>query len=130
MSPHFSFIGNALGSSSVYAIAPTLSGNTSGVGTLVSPTLKGGMSVLRFSYGYAFTGQVIHFRVDVKQNGSVVKSWEVRDDNVTQKLAYSFEKECSINGDFTIEIVNLCPSNQASNRDRLSIWNLSWDAPE
>ena len=126
VSPHFPFIGYALGSTSTYAVAPTLTGNTSSVGKIVSPTLKGGMTQLTFKYGYAFSGQVLAFRVDVKQNGAVVNSWEVRDENVEQKKAYTFEKDCSINGDFTIEITNLCPSNSASNRDRLSIWNVNW----
>ena len=69
----------------------------------------------------------LSFRVDVKQNGSVVKTWTVSNNNVTQRTAYSFAENCSINGDFTIEITNLSPSNSTSNKDRVSIWNLVWD---
>ena len=70
------------------------------------------------------------FRVDVKQNGNVVKTWTVNNDNVTQKNAYTFENDCSVTGDFTIEFTNLCPSNATGNKDRVSIWNVNWDSAE
>ncbi|MBO4803636.1 MAG: choice-of-anchor J domain-containing protein [Muribaculaceae bacterium] len=129
--PVFAFIGYALGSTSVYAKAPTMNGGTASVGTIKSPVLKGGMTKLRFSYGCAYSGKVLKFRVDVKQNGNVVKSWTVSNDNVTQKQAYSFEEAVSVNGDFTVEFTNLCPSNATGNtKDRVSIWNVNWDAAE
>ncbi len=128
--PVFTFIGYALGSSTTYAKAPTLNGGTSSVGTIVSPVLKGGMKKLRFNYGSAYSGKLLSFRVDVKQNGNVVKSWTINDTNVTQKKAYSFEESCSVNGDFTIEFTNLCPSNATGNKDRASIWNVNWDSAE
>ena len=112
-------------------MAPTLNGKTSAVGTLVSPTLKGGMKKLRFNYGCAYSGKVLSFRVDVKQNGNVVKTWTITNNNVTQKNAYAFEESCSVNGEFTIEFTNLCPSNATGNtRDRVSIWNVNWDSAE
>jgi len=128
--PTFSFIGYVTGSTSDYAKAPTLNGKTSTVGTLVSPTLKGGMTKLRFSYGAAFAESQLSFRVDVKQDGNVVKSWTVNNTSVTQKTAYSFEETCSITGEFTIEFTNLCPSSSSSNKDRVSIWNVNWDPVE
>jgi hypothetical protein len=128
--PVFAFIGYALGSTTVYAKAPTMNGGTSSIGTIVSPTLKGGMSKLRFSYGSAYSGKLLAFRVDVKQNGNVVKTWTINNSDVTQKHAYSFEESCSINGDFTIEFTNLCPSNTTGNKDRASIWNVNWDPAE
>lgn len=129
--PVFSFIGYALGSSTEYAKAPTMNGGTGSVGTINSPVLKGGMTKLRFNYGCAYSGKVLKFRVDVKQNGNVVKTWTISNDNVTQKNAYAFEENVSVNGDFTIEFTNLCPSNATGNtRDRVSIWNVNWDAAE
>ncbi len=125
--PVFTFIGYALGSTSEYAKAPTLNGGTNNVGTIVSPTLKGGMKKLRFSYGSAYSGKLLAFRVDVKKGGSVVKSWTINDTNVTQKKAYSFEEECAVSGEFTIEFTNLCPSNATGSKDRASIWNVNWD---
>ncbi len=128
--PVFSFIGYALGSTSVYAKAPTINGGTATTGTIVSPTLKGGISKLRFNYGCAYSGKVLSFRVDVKQNGNVVKTWTITNNEVTQKNAYSFEEALNVKGDFTIEFTNLCPSNATGNKDRVSIWNVNWDAAE
>ena len=125
--PVFAFIGFVTGSTTAYAMAPTLNGGTSSVGTLVSPVIKGGMKKLRFNYGAAYSGTSISFRVDIKQNGNVVKTWTVTENPVTQKHAYAFEQECNINGDFTIEFTNLCPSNATGNKDRASIWNVNWD---
>ena len=126
--PIFTFIGYVNGSSTQYAMAPTLNGKTTAVGTLVSPVLQGGMTRLCFKYGAAFTETVLAFRVDVKQDGEVVKTWTVNVDDVTRWLAYDFDEACSIDGDFTIEITNLCPSNATNNKNRLSIWNLTWEA--
>ena len=104
-----------------------MNGNTTSVGKIVSPVLKGGMKGLKFNYGYAFSGKVISFRVDVKQNGNVIKSWEVGQQGVTKYTIFNFEEYLNISGDFTIEITNLCPSNAASEKDRLSIWNVEWE---
>jgi hypothetical protein len=129
--PVFAFIGFVTGSTSEYAKAPTMNGGTGSVGKIVSPTLQGGMKKLRFNYGCAYSGKVLSFRVDVKQNGNVVKTWTISNDNVTQKTAYSFEENCSLQGDFTVEFTNLCPSNATGNtRDRVSIWNVNWDPAE
>ena len=125
--PTYQFIGFMTGSDTNYAMAPTLNGKTSAVGTLVSPTLKGGMKKLTFKYGAAFSDKNLAFRVDVKQNGSVVKTWEVNRSDIVTKTAYTFSEDCNVNGDFTIEITNLCPSNSNSNKDRVSIWNLVWE---
>ena len=125
--PTYQFIGFMTGSDTNYAMAPTLNGKTSAVGTLVSPTLKGGMKKLTFMYGAAFSDKNLAFRVDVKQNGSVVKTWEVNRSDIVTKTAYTFSEDCNVNGDFTIEITNLCPSNSNSNKDRVSIWNLVWE---
>ena len=125
--PEFIFIGFMTGSTTDYAKAPTLNGKTDAVGTLVSPVLKGGMKKLYFNYGTAFTDKVLSFRVDVKQAGNVVKTWTVTNDNIARRTAYNFAEDCSINGEFTIEITNLCPSGVTDNKDRVSIWNVTWD---
>lgn len=124
--PIFEFIGYVPGSSDP-AKAPTINGGTDKVGTIVSPTLKGGMSKLMFNYGCAYSGKDLSFRVDVKKDGSVVKSWTITNNNVTQKNAYIFEEACPVQGDFTIEFTNLCPTNSTGNKDRVSIWNVTWD---
>lgn len=128
--PTFQFIGYMTDSQTEFAKAPTLNGKTTTVGTLVSPVISGGMTKLTFNYGAAFTETQLAFRVDVKQNGTVVKSWEVKPSNLTVKTKYEFSEVCDIKGDFTIEITNLCPSASTSNKDRVSIWNLVWDPAE
>ncbi len=125
--PVFAFIGTATNKLATYAKAPTLNGGTDAVGTVVSPVLNGGMTRLRFSYGYAFSGKQLACRVDVKQNGTVVKSWTVANNDVQTKTAYSFDEECRVEGEFTIEFTNLCPSGKTGKTDRLSIWNINWD---
>jgi len=125
--PTFQFIGYMTGSETEFAKAPTLNGKTTSVGTLVSPVISGGMKKLTFNYGAAFNEAQLAFRVDVKQGGNVVKSWEVRLSTVATKTKYEFSEACDINGDFTIEITNLCPSAATGNKDRVSIWNLVWE---
>ena len=125
--PVYQFIGHVTGSETKFAMAPTLNGKTSTVGTLKSPTLSGGMKKLTFNYGAAFSDKNLAFRIDVKKNGSVVETWTVNRTDITTKTAYTFEATCNVTGDFTIEITNLCPSNSTSNKDRVSIWNLVWE---
>ena len=125
--PEFKFIGLVPGATKTYAYAPTMNGNTTSVGKIVSPTIHGGMRELTFNYGYAFSGKVISFRVDVKQNGNVIKSWDVSQQNVTKYTVFTFDEMVNVSGDFTIEFTNLCPSNAASEKDRLSIWNVEWE---
>jgi hypothetical protein len=125
--PEFKFIGLVPGATKTYAVAPTMNGNTTSVGKIVSPVLKGGMRKLTFNYGYAFSGKVIRFRVDVKQNGNVIKTWEVSQEGVTKYTVFTFDEIVNVSGDFTIEFTNLCPSNSASEKDRLSIWNVEWE---
>ena len=125
--PYFEFIGHVNGSEIEYAVAPTLNGKTTAVGTLVSPVLHNGIKKLMFSYGCAMSDKLLSFRVDVKKDGNVVKTWTVTNNDVQQRTAYSFSEECNVTGDFTIEITNLCPSASNSNKDRVSIWNLTWE---
>jgi len=125
--PWFQFIGFMTGSETRYAMAPTLNGKTNGVGKIVSPVLKDGMKKLTFSYAAPYSDKNLSFRIDVKQGGSVVKSWTETRTEVVRYQVYTFEQTCNIKGDFTIEITNLCPSNSTSNKDRVSIWNLVWE---
>jgi hypothetical protein len=127
--PLFIFIG-CVPYSEEYAMAPTLSGNTNTVGTLVSPLLHGGLNRLRFNYGSAYTASVLSFRVDVKQGGQVVKTWTVTNDDVTRQVAYTFDEYCGVSGDYTVEITNLCPTAATTNKDRVSIWNISMNSAE
>lgn len=131
VNPTFKFIGK-MPDGNNWAMAVTLNGHTGKVGTLVSPTLSGGMTKLMFNYAIAYTDAQISFRVDVKQNGQTVKSFTVtktENDGLEKYKVFSFEEAVNVTGDFTLEFTNLCPSAQASNKDRVSIWNVTWDKP-
>ena len=129
VNPTFQFIGK-MPNSDNWAMAVTMNGNTSKIGTIVSPTLAGGMTKLTFNYAIAYTDSQISFRVDIKQNGQVVKTFTVtKDENggLEKFKVFTFSEAVDVTGDFTIEFTNLCPSAQGSNKDRVSIWNVTWD---
>lgn len=110
-------------------LAATLNGKTSAVGTLTSPTLTGGIGTLSFSYTNTFSEtKGVSVKIDIKQNGNIVKSQTLTNEYVTQNNVYSFTSQAfNVEGNFVIEITNLSPSNNSSsNKDRVSIWNVSW----
>jgi hypothetical protein len=125
--PVFQFIGATADS-----VAICLNGKTTTVGKLTSATLQGGISKLSFSYGNAFSeSKGVDITINILQGGAVVATTTLDNDSVTQKTAYEFvwELDNVVNGEFVIEIVNNCPSNNASsNKDRVAIFNFSWDS--
>lgn len=118
--PKFGFIGDE----SVFAVC--LNGKTSAPGLLVSPTLTGGIKTLSFKYGFAFSDTACTFTINIKQNGEVMKSVTYKVPETTQKTVYDYSTELNVEGDFVIEIVNDCESAQDKNKDRISIWNVTW----
>lgn len=118
--PRFSFIGGD------NTLAPTLNGKASTPGRLISPTLTGGIKTLTFNYGFAFTDTKCQFTVNIMQNGAVVKTQTVNVDPVKKGEAQSFSMDVNLSGDFSIEIVNDHIGNQTGNKERVSIWNLTW----
>ena len=120
--PIFTFIGAA------GTLAPTLNGKTSAPGSLVSPALTGSIKTLTFKYGFAYNESKCQFTVNVKDAaGNVIKSEVVTLDKIEKAKAYDFSLDVNYNGNFTIEIINNCYSQIADkNKDRVSIWNLTW----
>ena len=120
--PRFGFIGGPT------TLAVCLNGKTSAPGKLTSPQLTGGIKTLTFKYGtaYSTSASKFSFTVKVLQNGAVVKE-ETLTPDMTIKTAYDASIDVNVTGDFTIEIVNNCPSEQDKNLDRVAIWNLTWD---
>lgn len=121
--PRFAFIG------SPSTLAPTLNGNSTKPGKLTSPTLAGGCGKLTFNYGFAFNETSdTKFTVSIKQGDKVVKTQTVtvaKADWVKFKV-YDFSMDVNVTGDFSIEIVNDCAGAQTANKERVSIWNLTW----
>lgn len=106
-----------------------LNGKTSAVGSLTSASLSGGITELYMNYGLTFADSKISFTVNILQNGEAVATKNV--ENLSAKKNEKYELhwvlDTAIEGDFVIQIVNNCPSNNASsNIDRLSVWNLGW----
>lgn len=104
-----------------------LNGKVGASGVVVSPVLTGGIKTLTFKYGFAYGDTKCKFTINVKQNGSVVKTQTVTLDAIEKFKTYDYSWAVNVTGDFSIEITNDCYSASASNKDRVTIWNLSWD---
>ncbi|MBO4955543.1 MAG: choice-of-anchor J domain-containing protein [Muribaculaceae bacterium] len=115
-----------LGDASTTAIV--IDGSKARQGSLTSPTLTGGISKLTFNYGFAFNESKVAFTVNIKQGGAVVATDTVTLDTIEKNKVYTFTLTCSVKGDFVIEIVNNAYSQSSSNnKDRVAVWNMSWD---
>jgi hypothetical protein len=120
-SPKFKMIGD----DSNRALCMT--GKTGAKGTITSPTLITGCGTLKFNYGLPFGDTKIKFRVDIMQNGNVVKTFTIDNSSASKLTKYSHEEVINVAGDFQIVFTNLCPSNNAtSNKDRTAIWDVEW----
>lgn len=118
--PKFAFIGTS------NTFAPTLNGKTSSPGSIVSPTISGGIKTLTFNYGFAFSDTNCNITINIKQNDIVVASETLERTDMEKQVAYEYTMNVAVSGDFIIEIINNCPSGSTSNKDRVSIWNLTW----
>ena len=103
-----------------------MNGKTSGIGSITSPTLTTGCGTLKFNYGLPFSDTKIKFRVDIIQDGAVVKTFTVENSSAAKYTLYSHEETINVAGDFQIVFTNLCPSNSTSNKDRTAIWDVEW----
>lgn len=121
--PTFMFIGED------EARAVYLNGNTTAIGTLTSPILKGGCDTLSFDYGYTYPTDKsgISLKIEIKQNNTTVKTLDLikTTNEVVVSNKYSYAAEVKIAGDYQIVITNNCPSGKSSNSDRVAIFNLT-----
>ena len=110
----------------------TLNGVTSNPGKLTSALIKdGSISSLKFNYGYAFAeNRTVSLTINIKNaEGEIVATTTLLDTTVTQHVGESFTwtLDETYVGDFTIEIINNCPSGSATTyKDRVSIADLYW----
>ena len=105
----------------------TMNGKTSAVGTITSPIISTGCGTLKFKYGYPFSeSKGIKFKVEIKQNGTVVETYTIDDPSAAKLKAYDYEAEVNVSGEFQIVFTNLSPSNSTSNKDRYTIWDVEW----
>ena len=112
--------------------AVCLNGKTTAAGSLTSPELEGGISILKFKWAKMFTDTAIKFTVtitDLSTNAQYTKVIEwAGEKNENQKVAneVEFKLDTPINGKFTIKFENNCPSSSTSNKDRASIFDIEW----
>mgnify|MGYP004442941789 FL=1 len=131
--PVFTFIGK-VEDTSAYAMAVTLNGKTSAVGTLTSPVIAGGIKSLSFNYAMPYSDTVVKFSVKVfKADGTLVKEDIVENASPVKYQVYSHE----ITGisvakaeQFYIVFTNLCPTIADSNKDRACVWNIKWQSAD
>lgn len=123
-SPQYAFIGDAK------TLAPVLNGKTTTVGKLTSPVLDNGIKDLSFSYGLPYSDTKLDITVNIyAQDTTLVKTGKLAPESVTKQTAYSYSLDnIDYDGKFIVEIVNNCPSDATSNKDRTAIWNLTWTA--
>ena len=107
-----------------------LNGKKSAIGKITSTVISGGVSKVSFNYGYAFSESgKVKATINIKDaEGNIVATTTLEASGVEKFAVCEFvwELETVVEGDFVLEIVNGCPSNSSSNKDRLSIWNLGW----
>lgn len=111
--------------------AVCLNGKTSAPGKLTSPTLTGGISKLTMDYTKIFTDTKLSVTITITDltTGAVYTHVVERDEAKDTKYVVWTDEwvlDTAIEGDFTIEIVNNCPTAQNSNKDRITILDLSW----
>ena len=129
--PVYILLGKVAGTDT-WAKAACMNGKTSASGTIESPELSGGCGTLSFDYANIFSEtNGVNFKIEVIQNGAVVKTIEVDEDSITKMTKYTFTEEVNVSGSFKLKFTNLCPTNDSSkNKDRVSIWNLVWTSVE
>ena len=114
--------------------AVCLNGKVGAAGELTSPTLTGGISKLTLTYTKMFTDTKLSVTITVTDlaTGTASTHTVARDvaKNDDKYVVWTDEwtLETPITGDFTIEVVNDCPSGStSSNKDRLTILSLVWE---
>ena len=107
----------------------TINGKLSAIGRVISPYYNGKITNIKFNYGYAYTENGnISLTINVKVDGKVVATKQINDTGV-EKLAhmtFDWTLEEPVEGRFMIEIINNCPTQSSSNKDRIGIWNIEW----
>ena len=109
--------------------AITLNGKTSAPGSLTSPVLAGGIKSLSFKYGFPFGDNQFKITINIKKGDEVVATTVLEKTGLDKEVVYEYtwNLETAVDGEFTIEIVNNCLSGASKNKDRLSLWDITWE---
>lgn len=118
-----------------------INGKTSAVGKITSPIIKGGVSQVTVNYAYSYTeSNGVSFKVAlVNKKDKEVASYNVVDKDLAlataAKKTIKFEKgqdgvtladDFNATDDVRIVITNNSPSNATGNKDRYTIWGITW----
>ena len=113
--------------------AVCLNGKVGAAGSLTSPVLTGGISKLTMRYTHMFSDKNLSVTITVTDKATGATYTKV----VEQTVAGTADKftvenvewvlETPVTGEFTIEVVNNCPSASTSNKDRFTILELAWE---
>ncbi len=103
-----------------------MNGKTTAVGRIVSPEIAGGCGTLSFDYGITDAGdRRVDFTVEILQNGVAVRTFRV--ERTAEKFKkYTFTGDVRVSGRFQIVFTNNCPSKQARDKDRYTIFHIEW----
>ena len=109
-----------------------LVGKTSTPGKLTSPTLNTGISKLTINYTKIFSDTALSVTVTITDAAGnkythVIENLEMDKNDKQNVYVDTWVLETPIVGNFTIEVVNNCPSQVDSNKDRFTILDLSWE---
>ncbi len=114
--------------------AVCMNGKTSAPGKITSPTLTGGISKLTMKYTKMFTDTKLSATITVTDlaTGTIYTQTVARDvaKDTDKYVVWDFEwvLETPITGDFTIVLVNDCPSGNTGNKDRMTVLELAWES--
>ena len=128
INPQYILIGKVEGTDT-WAKAACMNGKTSAVGSIESPELSGGCGTLSFDFAHIFSDKNgMDFNIEVIQGGAVVKTINVKKtaDESVKMTKLHFSEEVNVSGSFKLKFTNNCPSKTDGNKDRVSIWNLTW----
>ena len=116
--------------------AVTLNGKTTDVGYIKSPLLTTGVKSISFKYGQTFSDTNFSITVSIldKDGNEIEKyvlAWEDTGKVNRYKVQdFTWELTTPVAGEFYISIVNNCPSASTSNKDRVTVWNITWEGYE
>ena len=111
--------------------AVCLNGKVSAPGKLTSPTLTTGISKLTINYTKMFTDTELSVTVTVtdaagnKYSHVIAQTLGKNEKYVVYTDVWTLETP--VVGEFTIEIVNNCPTGATGNKDRFTILDLFWE---
>ena len=128
INPQYILIGT-VGDTDTWAKAACMNGKTSAVGTIESPEIAGGCGTLEFDFAHIFSDKNgMDFNIDVIQNDAVVKTINVKktSSEAAKMTKLHFSEEVNVSGTFKLKFTNNSPSATDGNKDRVSIWNLTW----